>query len=372
MKLIQNYLRILDDATYEKDIPSRRTMFPHEQILLQSCLDQLAFSREEYNNMISRCGPLSESTKQSLEINEEDHGKAIMVFTLVTIIFLPLSFVTSYLGMNTTDIRDMASNQSLFWIIAVPLTVVTMGLAMFIGYNGDDLRSFFASIYRTLTGKEDQITSLHGIRNAHRNRAGQPPTDINNSTNASPADEAEYCNPQQAYLADEYRRAEYLRRHQLLDIEPPYETAIASFQPYDTAIASSQRRTRVQTQAMPQTRISTAQHVQSRTSRPLARTTYAMNIDRRHSTTKPYDERDRDRDYYTSDRYPPLDAILDPERNAHRSRARTTRESVAGPGRYKYGSRVARAEARDEDEDEDVVGYTWHTRGRRGISRIVE
>jgi hypothetical protein len=33
---------------------------------------------------------LREQLKQSVEILEEDHGKAILVFTMITTIFLPL------------------------------------------------------------------------------------------------------------------------------------------------------------------------------------------------------------------------------------------------------------------------------------------
>lgn len=108
---IQNYLTVLDDKSYQVDKKYRRAVFPYEQVLLNSCLDTVADAREDFEEMIQRCGPLSESTKQSAEINEEDHGKAILVFTVVTIIFLPLSFVTSYLGMNTSDIRDMDNKQ---------------------------------------------------------------------------------------------------------------------------------------------------------------------------------------------------------------------------------------------------------------------
>jgi hypothetical protein len=128
-------------------------MFPYERSLLESCQEYLGMTAQEYRYLLARCGPLSDSTKQSLEITEEDHGKAIMVFTIVTVIFLPLSFVTSFLGMNTTDIRDMGSSSSLFWTIAIPLTAITMASVLYIGYNGDDLRDFFDMLYRIATGK---------------------------------------------------------------------------------------------------------------------------------------------------------------------------------------------------------------------------
>jgi len=102
VNLIDNYAAVLNDISYESDIPARRTLFPYERNLLDSCLDSVLNDHDDYIQLTDRCGPLSESTKQSTEINEEDHGKAILVFTIITGIFLPLSFVTSYLGMVIT------------------------------------------------------------------------------------------------------------------------------------------------------------------------------------------------------------------------------------------------------------------------------
>jgi Mg2+ and Co2+ transporter CorA len=45
-----------------------------------------------------------------------------LIFTIVTVIFLPLSFVTGYLGMNVEDIRNVRNKQGIFWIIALPIT----------------------------------------------------------------------------------------------------------------------------------------------------------------------------------------------------------------------------------------------------------
>ncbi|KAJ4362366.1 hypothetical protein N0V83_010459 [Neocucurbitaria cava] len=218
-KLIQNYMRVLDDSTYEKDMPPRRVMFPYERVLLRSCLDALDLTSEEYAELLRRCGPLSDSTKQSLEINEEDHGKAIMVFTTVTVIFLPLSFVTSYLGMNTADIRDMESLQSLFWIVALPLTLVTMATCLVVGYNGDEIRDAVAGAYRRVSGKQDRSTAARGISVAQRKRAGGRIQGTSSTSSSSPsasggnnsqldaaasntfADDAEYANPRPEYAA---------------------------------------------------------------------------------------------------------------------------------------------------------------------------
>lgn len=77
-----------------------------------------------------------EVLRHNVEVSEESNSKAIRVFTLVTIVFLPLSFISSVFGTNTTDIRDMSSSQALFWVIAIPATTLIGGLSLMIAYHG--------------------------------------------------------------------------------------------------------------------------------------------------------------------------------------------------------------------------------------------
>ena len=80
-----------------------------------------------------------------IDSNKDRQEAAIYVFTIVTIIFLPLSFVSSFLGMNTSDIRDMQRGQWLFWAAAVPLTGIIICIcSLFTG----DIINFARSIRR--------------------------------------------------------------------------------------------------------------------------------------------------------------------------------------------------------------------------------
>ncbi len=74
---------------------------------------------------------------QSRLLKSESNNKAILVFTVTTIVFLPLSFVTSYLGMNTSDLRNMQSRQTLFWVIGTPVAVVVFGIALLAAFYGE-------------------------------------------------------------------------------------------------------------------------------------------------------------------------------------------------------------------------------------------
>jgi hypothetical protein len=92
--------------------------------------------------MDSRLEDVSNHVSRMLEIQKENNGNAIIVFTIVTIIFLPLSWATSYLGMNTVDVRNLEQGQWLFWTVALPVTTVVIGLAVLVVLKGESIREF--------------------------------------------------------------------------------------------------------------------------------------------------------------------------------------------------------------------------------------
>ena len=105
----------------------------------------------------------------------ERQNQSILVFTIITVIFLPLSFFTSYFGqysklvtrlsnlemiplatitdlwpgMNTRDIRDTDFRQWFFWAIAAPISVFIIAFALFFAF-----RRSIEHWYRSLGKKE--------------------------------------------------------------------------------------------------------------------------------------------------------------------------------------------------------------------------
>ena len=65
-----------------------------------------------------------------IDVNKDRHEAALFSFTIVTVIFLPLSTVATILGMNTSDVRSMDEAQWLFWSAALPLMLVIVGLVL--------------------------------------------------------------------------------------------------------------------------------------------------------------------------------------------------------------------------------------------------
>jgi hypothetical protein len=92
-----------------------------------------------YNRVLQTIPRLRALLVQGVDIQQEDHGKAILVFTIVTIISLPMSFVTGFLGMNAADIRSLEKGQWVFWASTMPLTCVVVAVSVWIGYSGKSL-----------------------------------------------------------------------------------------------------------------------------------------------------------------------------------------------------------------------------------------
>ncbi|KAL9468828.1 hypothetical protein ACSS6W_010522 [Trichoderma asperelloides] len=135
-------LTLIDPLTSRYTTETRFREFRVEVQYGNDQLHQLIERRREIDNLATRLWILKDQVKQTIEIMEEDHGKAIRVFTVVTLFFLPLSFVSSFLGMNTVDVRDSDWNQVIFWITGIPLTVGVLSLAFVYGYKGEEIRDW--------------------------------------------------------------------------------------------------------------------------------------------------------------------------------------------------------------------------------------
>jgi hypothetical protein len=62
----------------------------------------------------------------------------------VTIIFLPLNFVSSFFGMNVSDIREMPQTQWLFWAVALCVTAAVVGGSLFLAFEGGTMAERWA------------------------------------------------------------------------------------------------------------------------------------------------------------------------------------------------------------------------------------
>ncbi|KAI8725082.1 hypothetical protein NCS52_00078400 [Fusarium sp. LHS14.1] len=141
-----DYMGLDDDFLY--DITTSSKLSPTDAGGLRALLflecSRLIEQREfEFRRFTEFTKDLERGFAYKMDFTRDRQERAIYAFTLVTIIFLPISAVSSIFGMNTTDIRDMEYSQWLYWVVAIPLTVVViMAGLLFMGELGNLARWF--------------------------------------------------------------------------------------------------------------------------------------------------------------------------------------------------------------------------------------
>ncbi|KAK1991016.1 hypothetical protein LX36DRAFT_675535 [Colletotrichum falcatum] len=131
---LENSRRVSDPASFRVTGPERTARFQLERKVLERAKSDVWREYSELGSLLHRAGDLRARVKESIEVLDEGHGNAIRVFTLVT-----LSFVTSFFGMNTADVRDMPQGSWLYWAIAAPITLSVLGSAYLYAYSWEDL-----------------------------------------------------------------------------------------------------------------------------------------------------------------------------------------------------------------------------------------
>ncbi|KAI9642368.1 hypothetical protein NHQ30_009172 [Ciborinia camelliae] len=128
-----------DAYEFDMDIktpsPMTNPSSPHNPRGVQGLLfrESLALIEERievFRDINERATYLENWNLRSIDTHKDRQETAIYAFTIVTIIFLPLSTVASILGMNTNDVRNMDLTQWIFWAIAIPLTIIIIALVL--------------------------------------------------------------------------------------------------------------------------------------------------------------------------------------------------------------------------------------------------
>ncbi|GAB1313473.1 hypothetical protein MFIFM68171_03683 [Madurella fahalii] len=157
INLVRAYLVCLDELTVLQEIFSKKLDFLNR--LRQDCEDlveesqdpresegrqvetlasRIAFAEYIMSQSSTQCGQLIADLRESLntlfqlrsiEQNElaivaDTQNKAIFVFTAITIVFLPLSFFTSYFGMNLDSVAETKLTEAYFWEVCGTVSIV--------------------------------------------------------------------------------------------------------------------------------------------------------------------------------------------------------------------------------------------------------
>ncbi|KAL3306236.1 mg2+ transporter [Colletotrichum asianum] len=99
-------------------------------LLAAECTQLLERRARDFDEYAEQADVLEQTNLNNAAVTKDRQEQAIYAFTIVTIIFLPLSAVSSIFGMNTSDIRDMEAGQWLYWASAIPVTILVIVLGL--------------------------------------------------------------------------------------------------------------------------------------------------------------------------------------------------------------------------------------------------
>ncbi|KAL8690707.1 MAG: hypothetical protein Q9218_003905 [Villophora microphyllina] len=102
---------------------------------LKETSDQLPRISKDLKSSLDVIFQLKTIEQNELALLAESNNRAILAFTIVTIIFLPLSFFTSYFGMNLKGIVDTDRSERYFWAVCGTTTVCVVSATIIFGFK---------------------------------------------------------------------------------------------------------------------------------------------------------------------------------------------------------------------------------------------
>ena len=76
--------------------------------------------------------PLSIQITSRIDLNKSRQVTALYILTVVAVTFMPLSFISSILRLNTTDVQHTDRHLWAFWVTAVLINILLLGLSLLV------------------------------------------------------------------------------------------------------------------------------------------------------------------------------------------------------------------------------------------------
>jgi len=140
----------LDPKTFSTPSITRKLRYSFECNAIDRILDKIREQMKNCDELIERAKSHAVQNVQLVETFQDDNSKAIFVFTMVTILFLPMSFVAGFFGMNVVGLSAETTTLKHFWTVSLSLTFGIVIPCTMIALKGEEVFFGFARMYRSI------------------------------------------------------------------------------------------------------------------------------------------------------------------------------------------------------------------------------
>lgn len=119
-RVLAEFQGYLNPSSIETPSTARKIRFDFEKKRIERILVNLREQSKSCAELQKRAKVLAMQNVQLIEALQDDNSRAIFIFTFITVLFLPLSFVAGFFGM------DASQTTSPFWKVAGSLTAAVI------------------------------------------------------------------------------------------------------------------------------------------------------------------------------------------------------------------------------------------------------
>ena len=138
-KVLIQFRKCLDPTEFKRPSIARKMRFKFEKSGIERVSTHIREQRRYCKELRDRAKVLEDQNVRLVETLADDNSRVIFIFTFITILFLPLSFVATFFGMNVQGINPTNSTTSHFWFIGAPLTGGILVICMIFVFKGEDV-----------------------------------------------------------------------------------------------------------------------------------------------------------------------------------------------------------------------------------------
>ena len=140
----------LDPNTFNTPSIARKLRHNFECKAIDKILIRIQEQAMSCDDFLDRAKIIAAQNKQLVETFQDDNSKAIYVFTIVTVLFVPMSFVASFFGMNVIGISNTVTTLTHFWTISLSLTFGLVIPCTILALKGEEVYFLGARMTRAL------------------------------------------------------------------------------------------------------------------------------------------------------------------------------------------------------------------------------